>query len=77
LTDNKSNKKTFKERQEFVAVEKVIAELESEKVAIEEALCTGSLTADELTAKSIRLSAINDELDEKTMRWLELSEIPD
>ena len=70
-------KKTFKERQEFSAVEKTIAELEAEKTIIEEALCTGTLTAEELTQKSIRLSVLNEELDEKTMRWLELSEIPD
>jgi ATP-binding cassette subfamily F protein uup len=75
--NNRPTKKTFKERQEFSAVEKAIAELEAEKAAIEEALCTGALTADELTGKSIRLSALNEELDEKTMRWLELSEIPD
>ena len=75
--DNKPRKKTFKERQEFAAVEGAIAALEEEKAAIEEALCTGILSADALTAKSIRLSAINEELDEKTMRWLELSEIPD
>ena len=75
--DNKNRKKTFKERQEFAAVEKTIVELEAEKTAIEEALCTGSLTADELTTKSIRLSTLNEELDEITMRWLELSEIPD
>ena len=66
--DNKPKKKTFKERQEFAAVEQAIAVLEAEKAAIEEALCT---------EKSIRLSALNEELDEKTMRWLELSEIPD
>ena len=70
-------KKSFKERQEFAAVEQAIAALEAEKAAIEEALCTGTLAADELTEKSIRLSALNEELDEKTMRWLELSEIPD
>ena len=58
-------------------MEKAISDLEAEKVAIEEALCTGTLTAEELTTKSIRLSALNEELDEKTMRWLELSEIPD
>ena len=75
--DNKNRKKTFKERQEFAAVEKTIVELEAEKTAIEEALCTGTLTADELTTKSIRLSTLNEELDEITMRWLELSEIPD
>ena len=72
-----AKKKTFKERQEFAQVEKDIAALEAEKAAIEEALCTGLLAADELTEKSIRLSALNEELDEKTMRWLELSEIPD
>ena len=72
-----SKKKTFKERQEFASVEASIAALEAEKAAIEEALCTGTLAADELTAKSIRLSSLNEELDEKTMRWLELSEIPD
>ena len=70
-------KKTFKERQEFATVEQCIAALEAEKAAIEEALCTGTLAADELTEKSIRLSVLNEELDEKTMRWLELSEIPD
>ena len=75
--DNKPRKKTFKERQEFAAVEQAIAALEAEKATIEEALCTGVLTAEELTAESIRLSALNEELDEKTMRWLELSEIPD
>ena len=75
--DNKPKKKTFKERQEFAEVERAIAQLEEEKTAIESALCTGSLAADELTEKSIRLSALNEELDEKTMRWLELSEIPD
>jgi ATP-binding cassette subfamily F protein uup len=75
--DSKSRKKTFKERQEFATIEVVIANLEAEKAAIEEALCTGTLTTDELTQKSIRLSALNEELDEKTMRWIELSEIPD
>ena len=74
---SRSKKKTFKERQEFAAVEVAIADLEAEKEAIEEALCTGTLTAEELTRQSIRLSALNEELDEKTMRWLELSEIPD
>ena len=56
---------------------KVSAALEAEKAAIEEALCTGTLAADDLTTKSIRLSVLNEELDEKTMRWLELSEIPE
>ena len=52
-----------------------IAALEEEKKQIEEALCSGTLSVDELTEKSKRLPLLNDELDEKTMRWLELSEI--
>ena len=66
---------TFKERKEFEQLEVEIAGLESEKKAIEEALCSGTLSVDELTEKSKRLPVLNDELDEKTMRWLELSEI--
>ena len=52
-----------------------IAELETEKVQIEELLCSGTLSVDELTEKSKRLPEVNDLIDEKTMRWLELSEI--
>ena len=66
---------TFKERKEFEQLEKEIAALEDEKKQIEEALCSGTLSVDELTEKSKRLPLLNDELDEKTMRWLELSEI--
>ena len=66
---------TFKERKEFEQLEKDIAQLEAEKKALEEALCSGSLSVEELTEKSKRLPALNDELDEKSMRWLELSEI--
>lgn len=66
---------TFKERKEFEQLEKEIAALEEEKKQIEDALCSGTLSVDELTEKSKRLPLLNDELDEKTMRWLELSEI--
>ena len=52
-----------------------IAELETEKAQIEELLCSGTLSVDELTEKSKRLPEVNDLIDEKTMRWLELSEI--
>lgn len=68
-------KMTFKEKQEFEALEKDIALLETEKKAIEEALCSGTLNVDELTEKSKRLPVLEEELDEKTFRWLELSEI--
>ena len=66
---------SFKERREFEQLEKEIAELEAEKKAIEEALCSGMLSVDELTEKSKRLPQLTDLIDEKTMRWLELSEI--
>lgn len=72
---NDKRRMTFKERKEFEQLEKEIAALEEEKKQIEEALCSGTLSVDELTEKSKRLPLINDELDEKTMRWLELSEI--
>lgn len=66
---------SFKERQEFERLEVEIASLEEEKKMIEAALCSGALGVDELVEKSKRLPALNDELDEKSMRWLELSEI--
>ena len=72
---NDKRRMTFKERKEFEQLEKEIAALEEEKQQIEEALCSGTLSVDELTEKSKRLPLLNDELDEKTMRWLELSEI--
>lgn len=66
---------TFKEKQEMAALEVSIEALEEEKKKIEEALCSGTLSVDELTEKSKRLPQLQDELDEKSMRWLELSEI--
>lgn len=70
---NDKRRMTFKERKEFEQLEKEIAALEEEKKQTEEALCSGTLSVDELTEKSKRLPLLNDELDEKTMRWLELS----
>lgn len=72
---NDKRKLTYKERQEFEQLEKDIAGLEAEKKGIEEALCSGTLSVEELTEKSKRLPELENELDEKTMRWLELSEI--
>lgn len=68
-------KKTYKEKCEFEHLEKEIAALEKEQKSIEEALCSGTLSIDELTEKSKRLPLVKDELEEKEMRWLELSEI--
>ena len=72
---NDKRRMSFKERKEFEQLEKDIAALEEEKKSIEEALCSGTLSVDELTEKSKRLPLLNDEIDEKTMRWMELSEI--
>ena len=66
---------TFKEKREFEQLEKDIAALEAEKKQIEDALSSGTVSIDEITAMSKRLPQLNDELDEKSMRWLELSEI--
>ena len=68
-------KMSFKEKREFEQLEKDIAALEDEKRNIEEALSTGTLSVDQITEMSKRLPALNDELDEKSMRWLELSEL--
>ncbi len=72
---NDKRRMGFKERREFEQLELDIAALEAEKAQIEAALCSGTLSVEELTDKSKRLPALNDELDEKTMRWLELSEL--
>ena len=75
-TKTESKRKlSFKEKQELIALESDIEALEHEKKEIEDALCSGLLSVDELTEKSKRLPVLNDELDEKSMRWLELSEI--
>jgi ATP-binding cassette subfamily F protein uup len=68
-------KMTYKEKTEFERLEKEIAALEAEQHQLEEALCSGTLSIDELTEKSKRLPLLKDELDEKSLRWLELSEI--
>ena len=65
---------TYKENQEFAQLEKDIAALEEEKKQIEAALCGGTISVEEITAMSKRLPELNDEHDEKSMRWLELSE---
>ena len=72
--DGKKRKLTFKEKREMETLEKEIEALEAEKKEIEAALCGGSLSVEELTEKSKRLPLLNEELDEKSMRWLELSE---
>ena len=69
-----SAKMSFKERKEFEALTVDIEKLEEEKCSIEEALSAGTLGVEELTQKSQRISEIIAELEDKEMRWLELSE---
>ena len=66
---------TFKEKREYEQLEKDIETLEQEKKQIEEALSSGTLSVEQITTMSIRLPKLNNELDEKSMRWLELAEI--
>ncbi len=73
----KKRKMSFKEKQEFQQLEKDVERLEMEKRSIEAALCSGILSVDDLTENSKRLPLLLEELDEKSMRWLELSEIED
>ena len=68
-------KLTFKERKEFEALEVEIPQLEAEKAELETAMSSGTLSNDELMAKSERIAKVIEEIDEKTMRWLELSEL--
>ncbi|MBQ9163662.1 MAG: ABC-F family ATP-binding cassette domain-containing protein [Bacteroidaceae bacterium] len=78
--ENQSNRKrrlTFKEKQEYQTLETEIDRLETEKASLEEALSSGLLSSDEIVEKSKRLNTVNSELDAKSDRWLELSEIAD
>lgn len=66
---------SYKEKREFEQLEKDIASLEQQQHEIEEALCSGTLSVEELTEKSRLLPKLKEEIEEKSMRWLELSEI--
>ena len=68
-------KMSFKEKREYEQLTQEIERLEKEQKQLEEELCSGTLSVEELTEKSKRLPEIKDELDEKGMRWLELAEI--
>ena len=66
---------TVAERKEFERLEQAIMQLEEEKQLVEQALCSGTLGVAELTEKSIRLPQLERELDEKTLRWMELADL--
>ena len=68
-------KMTYKEKREYEQLTKELEQLENEQKALEDALCSGQHSVEELTEKSKRLPEIKDEIDEKEMRWLELAEI--
>lgn len=68
-------KMTYKEKREYEQLTKELEQLENEQKTLEEALCSGQLSVEELTEKSKRLPEIKDVIDEKEMRWLELAEI--
>lgn len=74
ITTEQKKKLTFKERKEFEALEEEIPRLEQEKADLETAMSSGTLSPDDLLAKSNRIATLMEEIDEKTMRWLELSE---
>ena len=73
--NNLKRKMSFKEKWEYEQLSDKIAELEEEKQQLEEELCSGNLSVDELTEKSKRLPILKEELDELELRWLELSEL--
>ena len=68
-------KMSYKEKREYEQLTQEIEKLTDEQKKLEEALCSGTLSVEELTEKSKRLPEIKDELDKKEMRWLELSEM--
>ncbi len=73
--NNTKRKMSFKEKREYELLSDKIAQLEEEKQQLEEELCSGNLSVDELTEKSKRLPILKEELDELELRWLELAEL--
>ncbi|MDR3140931.1 MAG: ABC-F family ATP-binding cassette domain-containing protein [Tannerellaceae bacterium] len=72
--ETEKKKLTFRERKEFETLEADVARLETEKAELETAMSSGALNGDDLLARSERIARVISEIDEKTMRWLELSE---
>lgn len=72
---DEKKKMSYKEKREFETLESEIEKLETEISSLEAELCSGSLSIEELTDKSILLPKLKKELDDKSMRWLELSEL--
>lgn len=73
--NDEKKKLSFKEKREFEELDVLIPQLEEEKANLENELSSGTLSTDELLQKSNRISQLIEEIEEKTMRWLELSEL--
>lgn len=73
--NNEKKKLSYKEKREFEALDEDITKLEQQIKDLEEEICSGNLTVEDLTTKSMLLPTLKEELDEKSMRWLELSEL--
>ena len=73
--NNTKRKMSFKEKREYELLSDKITQLEEQKQQLEEELCSGNLSVDELTEKSKRLPILKEELDELELRWLELAEL--
>ncbi|MBF0760784.1 ABC-F family ATP-binding cassette domain-containing protein [Dysgonomonas mossii] len=73
--NDEKKKLSFKEKREFEELDALIPQLEEEKANLENELSSGTLSTDELLQKSNRISQLMEEIEEKTMRWLELSEL--
>lgn len=73
--NNEKKKLSYKEKREFEALDEDISKLEQQIKDLEEEICSGKLTVEDLTTKSMLLPSLKEELDEKSMRWLELSEL--
>jgi ATP-binding cassette subfamily F protein uup len=66
---------SFKEKQEFEQIEKMLPQLETEKEQLSSELSSGNLSNEQLLEKGARLGLVVDQIDEFTLRWLELSEL--
>jgi ATP-binding cassette subfamily F protein uup len=70
-----NRKRTYREEQEFIALEKEIAQIEENIALIENDLASGQLEGGAIEQKCIELSRLNQELDKKALRWMELGEL--
>ncbi len=77
VKDEAKRKLTYKEKQEYEGLEQKIADLEKEKAEITNKLSSGELSSEDLVESSNRITTLMELIDEKTMRWLELSEYAD